>query len=126
MYSLKTLTGKFPFRIRFRIRFRHAFAVLAAISVLAALACQGADGEPGPDEPMKQRYECPANALMPGTDVAVPPAAQTFMNLPELWESAGRGAGVTVAVIDTGVWPSPRLPHLRGGGLPRLPRARRV
>ena len=47
MYSLKTLTGKFPFRIRFRIRFRHAFAVLAAISVLAALACQGADGEPG-------------------------------------------------------------------------------
>ena len=75
-----------------------------------------ADGEPGPDEPMKQRYECPANALMPGTDVAVPPAAQTFMNLPELWESAGRGTGVTVAVIDTGVWPSPRLPHLRGGG----------
>ena len=48
MYSLKTLTGKFPFRIRFRIRFRHAFAALAAISVLAALACQGADGEPGP------------------------------------------------------------------------------
>ncbi|OKH72752.1 MULTISPECIES: type VII secretion-associated serine protease mycosin [Mycolicibacterium] len=75
-----------------------------------------ADGEPGPDEPMKQRYECPANALLPGTDVAVPPAAQTFMNLPELWKSAGRGAGVTVAVIDTGVWPSPRLPHLRGGG----------
>ena len=23
---------------------------------------------------------------------------------------------MTVAVIDTGVWPSPRLPHLRGGG----------
>lgn len=75
-----------------------------------------AGGEPGPDEPMKQRYECPANALRPGTDVKVPPAAQTFMNLPELWKSAGRGAGVTVAVIDTGVWPSPRLPHLRGGG----------
>ena len=55
MYSLKTLTGKFPFRIRFRIRFRHAFAVLAAISVLAALACQGADGEPGlPGEPGAQ------------------------------------------------------------------------
>ena len=55
MYSLKTLTGKFPFRIRFRIRFRHAFAALAAISVLAALACQGADGEPGlPGEPGAQ------------------------------------------------------------------------
>ena len=75
-----------------------------------------ADGVPGPDEPMKQRYACPGNALMPGTDVAVPPAAQTFMNVPELWKSAGRGAGVTVAVIDTGVWPSPRLPRLRGGG----------
>ena len=73
-----------------------------------------ADGVPGPDEPMKQRYACPGNALMPGTDVAVPPAAQTFMNVPELWKSAGRGAGVTVAVIDTGVWPSPRLPRLRG------------
>ena len=55
VYSLKTPTGKFPFRIRFRIRFRHAFAVLAAISVLAALACQGADGEPGlPGEPGAQ------------------------------------------------------------------------
>lgn len=55
MYSLKTPTGKFPFRIRFRIRFRHAFAALAAISVLAALACQGADGEPGlPGEPGAQ------------------------------------------------------------------------
>ena len=55
MYSLKTLTGKFPFRIGFRIRFRHAFAVLAASSVLAALACQGADGEPGlPGEPGAQ------------------------------------------------------------------------
>ena len=55
MYSLKTPTGKFPFRIRFRIRSRHAFAALAAISVLAALACQGADGEPGlPGEPGAQ------------------------------------------------------------------------
>jgi len=55
VYSLKTLTGKFPFRIRFRIRSRHAFAALAAISVLAALACQGAEGEPGlPGEPGAQ------------------------------------------------------------------------
>ncbi len=75
-----------------------------------------ADGQPGPDEPMKQRYECPGNGLLPGTDVAAVPAAQAFMNLPELWKSAGRGAGVSVALIDTGVWPSPRLPHLRGGG----------
>jgi len=53
VYSLKTPTGKFPFRIR--IRFRHAFAALAAISVLAALACQGAEGEPGlPGEPGAQ------------------------------------------------------------------------
>ncbi|MGV7524210.1 S8 family serine peptidase, partial [Mycobacterium kansasii] len=32
------------------------------------------------------------------------------------WKSAGRGAGVTVGVIDTGVNPSPRLPHVHGGG----------
>lgn len=75
-----------------------------------------ADGEPGPDEPMQKRYECPPTGVLPGSDLAIPVPAQAFMNLPELWKTAGRGAGVTVAVIDTGVNPSVRLPHLRGAG----------
>ena len=51
MYSLKTHTGKFPSRFRFR----HALAALAVFSVFALLACQGAAGEPGlPGEPGEQ------------------------------------------------------------------------
>ena len=38
-----------------------------------------------------------------------------MLNLPEAWQF-GRGAGVRVAVIDTGVSPHPRLPNLIGGG----------
>jgi membrane-anchored mycosin MYCP len=74
------------------------------------------DGPPGPDEAMQQRYQCPATGLLPNTDLASPVAAQAFMNLPELWKAAGRGAGVKVAVVDTGVNRSVRLPNLRGEG----------
>jgi len=38
-----------------------------------------------------------------------------MLNLNEAWKF-GRGAGVKVAVIDTGVTPHPRLPHLIPGG----------
>lgn len=69
-----------------------------------------------PDEPMKQRYACPPTGVLPDTDLAAAPAAQAFMNLPALWKAAGRGQGVTVAIVDTGVNPSVRLPRLRGGG----------
>lgn len=56
-------------------------------------------------------------ACFPDTDLAIPVASQAkFMDLPALWKSAGRGAGVTVAVVDTGVNPSVRLPHLCGEG----------
>jgi membrane-anchored mycosin MYCP len=76
-----------------------------------------ADGTPGPDEDMKKSFECPRTGVMPNSDLAAPPPPQAFMNLPEVWKAAGsRGDGVTVAMIDTGVSPSPRLPHLRGAG----------
>jgi membrane-anchored mycosin MYCP len=75
-----------------------------------------ADDPPGPEEPMKQAYACAPTGVLPDSDFASPPLPQAFMGLPELWKSAGRGQGVTVALIDTGVSPSPRLPHLRGDG----------
>lgn len=75
-----------------------------------------ADDQPGPEEPMKQSAACPPTGVLPNSDLGAPPPAQAFMNLPELWKSAGRGQGVTVALIDTGVNPSARLPHLRAGG----------
>ncbi|HOB49321.1 MAG TPA: type VII secretion-associated serine protease mycosin [Mycobacterium sp.] len=114
-------------------RVRSALAAATAVMVTAVLpALSGtaaaitppvidpgavpADGQPGPDEAMQQRYQCPATGLLPDTDLAIPVASQAFMDLPALWKSAGRGAGVTVAVVDTGVNPSVRLPHLRGEG----------
>ena len=75
-----------------------------------------ADGPPGPEIPMEQRNYCQVSILQPGTDPHAVSEAQRFMQLPQLWETVGKGAGVSVALIDTGVTPSARLPHLHGGG----------
>ncbi len=74
------------------------------------------DGPPGPSAPLVQTRACTATGVLPDTDPRTMSAAQAFMNPPSLWPGTGRGAGVTVAVVDTGVSPSARLPHLRGGG----------
>jgi membrane-anchored mycosin MYCP len=74
------------------------------------------DVPPGPDEPLRVEHGCAVTGVLPNSDLGAPSASQVFMNLPELWKSAGKGAGVSVAVIDTGVSPSPRLPHLQGDG----------
>jgi membrane-anchored mycosin MYCP len=74
------------------------------------------DTPPGPDQPMRMIQSCAVTGVLPGSDLGAPPVGQTLMNLSALWQSAGRGAGVTVALIDTGVNKSSRLAHLRGGG----------
>lgn len=74
------------------------------------------DTPPGPDQPMRMIQSCAITGVLPGSDLGSPPVGQAFMNLPALWQSAGKGAGVTVALIDTGVNRSSRLEHLRGGG----------
>ncbi|MFW0784411.1 type VII secretion-associated serine protease mycosin [Gordonia sp. CPCC 206044] len=69
----------------------------------------------GPPEATEQRTLC-ANTSATGSTVGSnPSAAQSMLNLPEAWRFS-RGGGQTVAVIDTGVTPHPRLPRLRGGG----------
>lgn len=73
------------------------------------------DGPPTPPEPMKQGAYCPRVGTLPGTDYRVQPRYLDMLNLSEAWQF-GRGAGVSVAVIDTGVNPHPRLPNLIGGG----------
>ncbi|MEB3031891.1 type VII secretion-associated serine protease mycosin [[Mycobacterium] nativiensis] len=75
-----------------------------------------ADSAPGPEEPLRMNSTCMTTGLLPDTDLGAPNPSQAFMDLPALWKSAGRGAGVTVAMIDTGANPSPRLPRLHGGG----------
>jgi membrane-anchored mycosin MYCP len=74
-----------------------------------------ADGPPGPPEEMRQGAYCTRVATLPDTDYRVQPKYMDMLNLPEAWQF-GRGAGVKVAVIDTGVSPHPRLPNLVGGG----------
>ncbi|WIM90185.1 type VII secretion-associated serine protease mycosin [Candidatus Mycobacterium wuenschmannii] len=73
------------------------------------------DSPPGPQQPTKQNSYCTEVGVLPGTDFRVQPKYMDMLNLPEAWKF-GRGGGVRVAVIDTGVTPHPRLPHLIPGG----------
>jgi membrane-anchored mycosin MYCP len=73
------------------------------------------DGPPGPAQPMRQSSYCTEVGVLPGTDFRVQPKYMDMLNLPEAWQF-GRGGGVKVAVIDTGVTPHPRLPRLTPGG----------
>ena len=73
------------------------------------------DGPPGPDQPMRQGAFCTKVGTLPGTDYRVQPHYLDMLDLPEAWRF-GRGGGVKVAVIDTGVSPHPRLTDLAGGG----------
>ena len=73
------------------------------------------DGPPGPPEQMRQMAYCTRVASLPGTDYRVQPKYMDMLDLGDAWQF-GRGAGVKVAIIDTGVTPHPRLPNLIGGG----------
>ncbi|GBG38871.1 type VII secretion-associated serine protease mycosin [Mycobacterium montefiorense] len=73
------------------------------------------DGPPGPPAPMKQNSYCTEVGVLPGTDFKLQPKYMEMLNLQEAWQF-GRGAGIKVAVIDTGVSPHPRFPHLIPGG----------
>ncbi|MDF0531138.1 type VII secretion-associated serine protease mycosin [Tsukamurella sp. 8F] len=74
------------------------------------------DSTPAPEQPMQKRSVCTPLRLAPKSDPASVPPAQAFMRLPQLWKVAGRGSGVTVAMIDTGVNKNSRFPHLSAGG----------
>jgi membrane-anchored mycosin MYCP len=73
------------------------------------------DGPPGPPAPMKQNSYCTEVGVLPGTDFKLQPKYMDMLNLQEAWQF-GRGAGIKVAVIDTGVTPHPRFQHLIPGG----------
>ena len=70
--------------------------------------------ETGPDQPMEQRRICAAPTSFPNSNFADKPWANDYLRLAEAHEFA-TGAGVTVAVIDTGVNGSPRVPAEPGG-----------
>lgn len=66
-----------------------------------------------PPEPTEQRTLCAAPLAAEAYSSAT--GAQAMMRLPDAWRFS-RGAGQRVAVIDTGVSPSRRLPRLTAGG----------
>ncbi|MFN6547515.1 type VII secretion-associated serine protease mycosin [Mycolicibacterium nivoides] len=72
-------------------------------------------GSAGPVEAMAQRSACAITEVLAGTDPGAVNPNQLALNLSGAWKQS-RGQGQTVAVIDTGVQPGPRLPHVEGGG----------
>lgn len=68
----------------------------------------------GPDQPTEQRRVCSAPTTFPGANFADKPWANDYLRIGEAQRFAN-GAGVTVAVIDTGVNASPRVPAEPGG-----------
>ncbi|WP_280384795.1 type VII secretion-associated serine protease mycosin [Nocardia wallacei] len=73
------------------------------------------DGAPGPEAPTKQDKGCLAVGVLPDSDLSQAPPPERALDLART-RALSRGAGVKVAVIDTGVSPSSRLPNLTGGG----------
>jgi membrane-anchored mycosin MYCP len=70
--------------------------------------------EMGPDQPTEQRRVCSAPSVFPNSNFADKPWANDYLRLSDAQKFA-TGAGVTVAVIDTGVNGSPRVPAGPGG-----------
>lgn len=73
------------------------------------------DGPPGPEQPTKQESGCLAAGVLEDSDLSRTPPAELALNLADA-RTLSRGAGVTIAVVDTGVSAHPRLPNLTGGG----------
>jgi hypothetical protein len=73
-----------------------------------------ADGPPGPEQPMRQSNLCAATMLTSAADAARPSPGFAMLNVSKAWQFS-TGNGVTVALIDTGVTPGPRLPVIAGG-----------
>jgi membrane-anchored mycosin MYCP len=110
-----------------------AAAVLGAVSVLVAAAplqVAGAveppstdagaapppEDAPGPETPMRRdRGNCTVGGVLPNSDLAKPPPPVVTLQLDQAHKFS-LGAGVIVAVIDTGVRPQPRLPGMIPGG----------
>lgn len=73
------------------------------------------DPTPGPAAPMRQNKPCNLPGVLPTPPVNDIPHAAALLDLDKAHQFS-TGAGVTVAVIDTGVAPNPRLPRLTGLG----------
>ncbi|GAB3030359.1 type VII secretion-associated serine protease mycosin [Mycobacterium bourgelatii] len=108
-----------------------ATAVLATVVALVAVTPAGSalavtpptpdigaappDGPPGPDTAMRKNGACVVGGVLPNSDLSKPPPPSVSLQLDKA-HTFSTGAGVMVAVIDTGVRPQPRLPGMIPGG----------
>lgn len=72
------------------------------------------NGTPGPEQSMRQSNFCARAVTVAKPDVGLPAPGFAMLNVSNAWRHS-TGNGVAVAVIDTGVSPSPRLPVVPGG-----------
>jgi len=72
------------------------------------------DGKPAPDQPMRQSNVCARTITVAEPNVTIPAPGSVMLNIAKAWQYS-TGNGVPVAVIDTGVNPSQRLPVVPGG-----------
>jgi membrane-anchored mycosin MYCP len=73
-----------------------------------------ADGKPGADQPMRQSFACARTITVADPNVNVTAPGFTMLNISKVWQYS-TGNGVPVAIIDTGINPSRRLPVVAGG-----------
>ena len=71
-------------------------------------------GTPGPEQPMRQSNVCARAITIAEPRIGEPAPGFAMLNVSKAWQYS-TGNGVSVAVIDTGVNPSPRLPVVPGG-----------
>ncbi|MGV0627513.1 type VII secretion-associated serine protease mycosin [Mycolicibacter minnesotensis] len=72
-------------------------------------------GAPGPVSATHQNGECSTTGYLGTPESHQPNSGLRQLDLPAAWQFS-RGEGQTVAVIDTGVRPGPRLPVVDAGG----------
>lgn len=73
-----------------------------------------ADSRPEPEQPMRQSNLCARTTTAADPNVAATSPGFTMLNVSTAWQYS-TGNGVPVAVIDTGINPTGRLPVVAGG-----------
>ncbi|WP_094287327.1 S8 family serine peptidase [Mycobacterium lehmannii] len=90
-------------------------AALAVAPPVIDPAALPPDETPGPAQEMRQTKACIEPVVVGDPNVTQPDPGNTMLNIEQAWQYS-TGAGVTVAIIDTGVTPNPRFPRLFPGG----------
>lgn len=96
----------------------HVLAAPVALAIAPPVIDPGAlppPGTPGPTEEMRQSEACITPVVIADPDVTAPAPGNTMLNISQAWQYS-TGAGVSVAIIDTGVTPNPRFGALYAGG----------